>query len=141
MQVSADTVLRALPQIEERCARRAVLVVGEERLGPPDESVKVQLEAIKDLERLDRMLRRAAKAVRWQQILDTPPGEFTPVFKHGGSYKEAREFLIGAGQIKLGPPDQLSMIRLASITDAERLERMTYQTVTAASWGEVLDTP
>ena len=53
-------------------AKKAILLVGEERLGPPDEAVKAQLDNIAELERLDRMIRRAVKAASWQEILDTP---------------------------------------------------------------------
>jgi hypothetical protein len=62
-------------------------------------------------------------------------------FNDGASEKEAKEFLLLVGEIRLGPPDLLSRIRLDRITDLERLERMTFQTTTAASWGEILDTP
>ena len=58
----SDTYLMILDEGQEKHARKAVLLVGEERLGPSDESVKVRLDSITDLEHLDRMLRRAAKA-------------------------------------------------------------------------------
>ncbi len=47
-------------------------MVGEERLGSPDEVVRSQLSIVTDLERLRRMHRRAVKAASWQEILDTP---------------------------------------------------------------------
>jgi hypothetical protein len=68
----SDTYLMILDEGQEKYAKKAVLLVGEERLGPPDESVKLHLEGIKDLDHLDRMLRRAAKAGSWQEILDIP---------------------------------------------------------------------
>jgi hypothetical protein len=68
----SDTYLMILDEGQEKYARKAVLLVGEERLGPPEESVKVRLDGIRDLEHLDRMLRRAAKAGSWQEILVTP---------------------------------------------------------------------
>ncbi len=68
----SDTYLMILDEGQEKHARKAVLLVGEERLGPPEASVKVRLEGIRDLEHLDRMLRRAAKAGSWQEILATP---------------------------------------------------------------------
>ena len=40
--------------------------------GAPDESVKSRLGNVTDLARLKRMVRRAAKAATWQEILDTP---------------------------------------------------------------------
>ena len=53
-------------------ARKNILIVGEEMLGPADEAVKVRLSALTDLERLDRMLLQALEAVSWQEVLDTP---------------------------------------------------------------------
>jgi hypothetical protein len=68
----SDTYLMILEEGQEKQAKKDILLVGEERLGPPDESVNARLEGITDLERLDRMIRRAAKAASWQEILDTP---------------------------------------------------------------------
>jgi hypothetical protein len=68
----SDTYLMILDEGQEKATREALLVVGEERLGPPDESVKARLGAVTDLDRLKRMIRRAVKAAGWQEILDTP---------------------------------------------------------------------
>src|SRR5437667_1005338 len=68
----SDTYLAILDEGQEKRARRDILIAGEERMGPPDESVKTQIEGVTDLERLDRMFRRALKASTWQEILDTP---------------------------------------------------------------------
>jgi hypothetical protein len=67
----SDTYLMILDQGQEKFAREAILVVGEERLGPCDESVRARLANVTDLERLKRMVRRAVKAASWQEILDT----------------------------------------------------------------------
>src|SRR2546421_394759 len=68
----SDTYLMILDQGQERAAREGILVIGEDRFGPPDEAVRVQLANVTDLQRLKRMLRRAAKAASWQEILETP---------------------------------------------------------------------
>jgi hypothetical protein len=68
----SDTYLAILDEGQEKRVRKDILIAGEEKCGPCDESVKVQLEGITDLERLDRMFRRALKAASWQEILDTP---------------------------------------------------------------------
>lgn len=52
--------------------KKAVLLVGVQRLGPADEAIKAELDKINDLERLDRMLYHAVTAASWQEILDTP---------------------------------------------------------------------
>lgn len=67
----SDTYLAILDEGQEKRAREDILLVGEERLGPPDESSKVQLNTVTDLERLKRMLRRAVTAAGWHEILAT----------------------------------------------------------------------
>jgi hypothetical protein len=68
----SDTYLAILEEGQEKARREDILVVGEERFGPPEEALRVQLANITDLERLKRMHRRAVKAASWQEILDTP---------------------------------------------------------------------
>jgi hypothetical protein len=68
----SDTFLMILEEGEEKATREAILAVGEERLGAPDEAIRSQLASITDLARLKRMVRRAAKAASWQEILETP---------------------------------------------------------------------
>ncbi len=68
----SDTYLMILDEGQEKHAKKAILLVGEKRLGPADESAKTRLESITDLEHLDRMLLQAVTATGWQEILDTP---------------------------------------------------------------------
>jgi hypothetical protein len=68
----SDTYLMILDEGQEKFAREAILVVGEERLGPCDEAARAQLASITDLARLKRMVRRAVKGASWQEILQTP---------------------------------------------------------------------
>ena len=68
----SDTYLAIIDEGQEKSTRDDILIVGEERFGPPTESLKSQLNAVTDLPRLKRMVRRAAKAAGWQEILDTP---------------------------------------------------------------------
>ncbi len=68
----SDTYLMILDEGQEKFAREAILLVGEERLGPSDEAVRSQLSNVTELDRLRRMVRRAAKAASWQEILETP---------------------------------------------------------------------
>src|SRR5439155_10652563 len=58
----SDTYLMILDEGKEQQAKKAILLVGKERLGPPDEAVRGRLEGITDLERLDRIICRAATA-------------------------------------------------------------------------------
>ncbi len=68
----SDTYLMILEEGELMQAKKDILIVGEEFVGPASESVKIQLEGITDLERLDRMVLRALKGASWQEILNTP---------------------------------------------------------------------
>jgi hypothetical protein len=68
----SDTYLMILDEGQEKRAREDILIVGEERFGPPEEAVRTQLANITDLEHLKRMLRCAVKAANWQEILDMP---------------------------------------------------------------------
>jgi hypothetical protein len=68
----SDTYLMILDQGQEKHAKKTVLLLGENRLGPPDENIKARLQAVTDLERLDRIILQAATAANWEEILDTP---------------------------------------------------------------------
>jgi hypothetical protein len=72
MMEESDTYLMIIDQGKEKEAKRAILLFGEERLGSADESIKSKLDNVSDLERLERMIRRAAKATTWREILETP---------------------------------------------------------------------
>ena len=67
----SDTYLAILDEGQEKYARKAILLVGQEKWGSPPEDVKSKLENIRDLDRLDRMLRRAVRADTWDEILET----------------------------------------------------------------------
>jgi hypothetical protein len=70
MLEESDTYLMILEQGEERGRRGDILLFGEERFGAADESVRDRLANVTDLERLKRMVRKAATAANWQD--DTP---------------------------------------------------------------------
>lgn len=67
----SDTYLMILDEGREKQVKKDIVLFGEERLGPSDESIRAQLDAISDLERLERMARRTAKATSWQEIIAT----------------------------------------------------------------------
>ena len=68
----SDTYLAILEEGQEKGTREDILIVGEARLGAPPESARARLNAVADLARLKRMVRSAATAATWQEILDTP---------------------------------------------------------------------
>jgi predicted transposase YdaD len=55
-------------------ARRLLVLLGEDRFGAPDEATRTAIEAIRDLERLERMSRRThdPNIHDWADLLDTP---------------------------------------------------------------------
>ena len=68
----SDTYLMIVDEGRVKQVQKDILILGEDRFGTPDESVKTRLEGISDLERLDRLFHRAFKAASWDEILDTP---------------------------------------------------------------------
>jgi hypothetical protein len=68
----SDTYLMIREEGEAMAGRSIILMLGEDRLGPPDESVETAVQSITDLDRLTRMLRHTIKVANWQEILDTP---------------------------------------------------------------------
>lgn len=72
MMEESDTYLMIVDEGKEKQAKESILLVGEERLGQPDDSIIEELKAVTDLDRLRRLTRRVAKATTWREILDTP---------------------------------------------------------------------
>jgi hypothetical protein len=68
----SDTYLAILDEGQEKALREVILVQGEDRLGPPDEAIKAELNNVLDLDRLKRMVRKTPNAASWQEILNTP---------------------------------------------------------------------
>jgi hypothetical protein len=68
----SDTYLAILDEGQEKALRNAILILGTDRLGAPDESEKVGLNSITELDRLMRILRQTPNSASWQEILDTP---------------------------------------------------------------------
>jgi hypothetical protein len=71
MMQESDTYLMIVDEGMEKQAKKDILLVAEARLGPAEASVKSELDSVSDLERLDRMIRRALAANNWREILDT----------------------------------------------------------------------
>lgn len=72
MMEESDTYLAILDQGEERGIRNMILMLGQDRFGAADESVKSELQSITDLARLRRIGRATPKAATWQELLATP---------------------------------------------------------------------
>lgn len=72
----SDTYLMILDEgIEkgiEKGIREVILEQGQDRFGPPDETLKAKLNDVVDVARLKRMARRVPHAVSWNEIIETP---------------------------------------------------------------------
>jgi hypothetical protein len=128
-------------------ARKNLLILGEERLGPACEAVKDQLADVKDLKQLDHMFRRALRAASWQEILAVVCA--IPMYESDtylmildeGQAKQARKAILLVGESRLGPPEESVKVRLDGVQDLEHLDRILRRAVKAASWQEILETP
>jgi predicted transposase YdaD len=60
----------ALGRVEE--AQRVLLRLGSRSWGPPDEGTEAAVRAVRDLERLERLLDQVMTANGWQELLATP---------------------------------------------------------------------
>ncbi len=68
----SDTYLMILDEGQEKAAREIILMLGEDRFGPPDDTVKAGLSNSTDLNRLKRTARQTPEVSGWQEVLDTP---------------------------------------------------------------------
>jgi predicted transposase YdaD len=55
-----------------------------------------------------------------------------------GKIEEARRLILSLGEIRFGPPDAARRAAIEAIAELERLERLSAQLLTAASWDELL---
>jgi hypothetical protein len=67
----SDTYLAIIDEGREKQAKAVLLRLGTKRFGPADDTVQARLNAITDLERLDRQIDRLQEASSWQDLLDT----------------------------------------------------------------------
>jgi hypothetical protein len=54
----------------EQEAKRVILLLGQARLGPPEEKVRTRLEAIADIDRLERLCKELLQATSWADLLE-----------------------------------------------------------------------
>ena len=68
----SDTYLAIIDEGQEKHAKKILLRLGTKRFGPVDEAAQAKLNAITDLERLDRQIERVQEASGWEDLLNTP---------------------------------------------------------------------
>jgi hypothetical protein len=61
-----------LQVVQGKVAKKIILRQGRKRFGPPDDATAATLEAIWDVERLERMSERLLDANSWAEVLATP---------------------------------------------------------------------
>jgi hypothetical protein len=135
-------VLGQLPEglsLEDGLAAVARRVV--ERLvneAPPDRAKKLLTDALllTGLRVRRDTAFRIFRGVRVMQESDT----YLAIIDEGQE-KATREGILVIGEERFGAPEEAVRVRLASITDLERLKRMLRRAVKAANWQEILDTP
>jgi hypothetical protein len=68
----SDTYMAILDEGRELGVRRLLVLQGEERFGPPPEAITARLNAITNLDRLERIGKRLLTAASWEELLATP---------------------------------------------------------------------
>lgn len=57
---------------EARGERRLLILVGSQRFGPPDRSIRRALDALDDVARIERISARLFQAATWEELLAAP---------------------------------------------------------------------
>jgi hypothetical protein len=68
----SDTYLAIIDEGREEEVKKLIRLVGEKRLGATEESILTRINAVADLDRLERMMLRVYEVANWQDLLDTP---------------------------------------------------------------------
>jgi hypothetical protein len=68
----SDTYLAIIDEGREEEVKKLIRLVGEKRFGAAEESVLTQINAITDLERLERIVVRLHEVAIWPELLNTP---------------------------------------------------------------------
>jgi hypothetical protein len=68
----SDTYMAILDEGREDEAKRMLFLLGEDRFGSADESIRAQINAITNLEQLEALGRRLLKVSSWQELLERP---------------------------------------------------------------------
>jgi hypothetical protein len=67
----SDTFMGVIDEGRELEARRLIVLLVEDRFGPPDKPTRDCLQVI-DLDRLERIVVRAINTTSWHDLMDTP---------------------------------------------------------------------
>jgi hypothetical protein len=68
----SDTYLAIMDEGREAEAKKLILLMGQERFGPPEDAVRTRLQAITNMDRLERLGVQLLRVSSWQELLDTP---------------------------------------------------------------------
>jgi hypothetical protein len=123
---------------EQRTRRGDILMVGEERLGAADESVRDQLVA---RDSRHAVIRGASQPRHRSGFCMLEESDTYLMILEQGEDRERRDDILVLGEVKFGTADPSIREEIAKVTDRERLIRMIRKAATAATWQENFDTP
>ncbi len=119
-------------------ARRLLLLLGEDRFGSaPDARSRAFVDAIDDVERLERLLRSVLRMESWQDLRTVERAEG----RAEGRMVEARRLLLLLGEKRFGAPDATIRATVEAINNVEQLERLVIKLIEVNSWQELLEPP
>jgi hypothetical protein len=128
--------------------QRVLLLLGEPKFGPADETTRAVIKAIHDPAKLEELLLRLPQAQSWQQLLPRPAdligGDgLRELLAHlagvdKGRIEGARRLLLLQGEAKFGPPNAATRRAIEALEDLTRLEELGLRLIEAATWQELL---
>jgi hypothetical protein len=68
----SDTYMYIIDEGREQQAKRMILRLGQKRFGPPSEEVKTRLQAVVDIDHLERLAEALLVVSGWSELLATP---------------------------------------------------------------------
>ncbi len=68
----SDTYMMILEEGHLEEAKKLLLRLGWRKFDAPDEGVKSAIDAMMDVEQIERIVDRLFDAANWQELLDTP---------------------------------------------------------------------
>jgi hypothetical protein len=132
---------------------RALLVrLGRKRFGPPDPPTVAALDALPDVQQIERLTERLRSSISWNELLaarqlhgwDEVRAESTTyqaAFRKGlgkGVIEQAHRVLLQQAPNWLGEPEPRVVETLRSIVDLDRLERLCERAIDVNAWKELL---
>ena len=71
MMEESATYLEIVDEGREKQTKRLILLLGRPHFGPADAQTEAALQAISDMDRLERIIQRVEQAADWHDLLST----------------------------------------------------------------------